>query len=92
MEEIKDDKNNSVIDIVLVNDNPNNPKTREQTVFKDIDITVVDNPGGTGTKADYVIGKKPNQIFISHKDGGDQPKDFGQYGGITDQDTKKCLT
>ena len=88
-EEIEDDKNNSVIDIVLVNDNPNNPKTREQTVFKDIDITVVDNPGGTGTKADYVIGKKPNQIFISHKDGGDQPKDFGQYGGITDEDTKK---
>ena len=60
------------------------PKDGGLEVFKDIDISVVEQIGKKGGKADFVIGRDgENQIFISHKDGGEEPKLFGQYSGVT---------
>jgi hypothetical protein len=60
------------------------PKDGSREEFKDIDISVVEQIGKKGGKADFVIGRDgENQIFISHKDGGEEPKLFGQYSGVT---------
>ena len=75
--DIKADKNKK-IDIHFY------PKDGGREVFEDIDISKVKQIGKKGGKADFVIGRDgDNQIFISHKDGGDEPKLFGQYSGVT---------
>ena len=74
------DVNKQYVDIVF------RPASGTPEVFKNIDITKVKQIGGTGTKADFVVGEEPNAVYISHKDGGKTPDLFGQYGGVTDKD------
>jgi hypothetical protein len=74
------DDNKNLIDIKFVT------RDGETELFKNIDITKVEQIGGRGTKADFVIGEEPNVVYISHKDGGQTPEKFGQYGGVTDKD------
>ena len=63
--------------------NPKDPQPAFSELYYNIDPSKVRQIGKQGGKADFIIGdEEGNQLYISAKDGGDQPGDFGQYGGL----------